>query len=117
VKRDRLGRLLVFMARILQDDWASQVRATAVDENAAVLLELDGSATIVGGPAYFMDSTTKPDKCRRKTVLDFRKISVHHAAAGSSFDLKNWKGNSGEDYTLSVTDGKVQSIGSPHPIY
>ena len=40
VKRDRLGRSLVFMARILQDDWAKRIRAIAVEENAAVLVEV-----------------------------------------------------------------------------
>jgi len=47
-KRDRMGRLLVFMARILQDGWAKQIRAIAVDENAALLVETDGSASAVG---------------------------------------------------------------------
>jgi len=53
VKRDRLGRLLVFMARILQDGWADQVRAIAVEENAAVLIEPDGQAKVVGGRPIF----------------------------------------------------------------
>jgi cyanophycinase len=43
-KRDRMGRLLVFLARILQDGWAKRVRAVAVEENAAVLIEADGRA-------------------------------------------------------------------------
>src|SRR5579863_2023757 len=54
-KRDRMGRLLVFMARILQDDWAKQVRAIAVEENVAFLLEPDGAGKVVGdGSAYFL---------------------------------------------------------------
>jgi cyanophycinase len=117
VKRDRLGRLLVFMARILQDDWAARVRAIAVDENASVLVELDGSARIVGGPAYFLESTMKPAACRTNTPLDFQNISVHRAAAGSSFDLKKWKGDTAEDYTLSVTAGKIQATNSAHGVY
>jgi cyanophycinase len=117
VKRDRLGRLLVFLARILQDDWASRVRAIAVDENAAVLVEPDGSSKIVGGPAYFLESTRKPAVCRRKVPLDYLNIAVHRAVAGSSFDLKKWKGDSADDYSLSVMDGKVQPTGSAHGVY
>lgn len=117
VKRDRLGRLLVFMARILQDDWASRVRAIAVEENAAVLVELDGSAKIVGGPAYFLESTTKPATCRNKTSLDFQNIAVQRAAANASFDLKKWKGDTTDNYSLSVTAGKVQASGSDHGAY
>lgn len=117
VKRDRLGRLLVFMARILQDDWASSVRAIAVDENAAVLVEPDGSANIVGGPVYFLESTAKPAACRRKVPLDFRNISVYRAAAGSSFNLKKWKGQSPDNYSLSVVNGIVQATASTHGVY
>jgi len=117
VKRDRLGRLLVFLARILQDDWASRVRAIAVDENAAVLVEPDGSSKIVGGPAYFLESTKKPAVCMRKVPLDYMNIAVHRAVAGSSFDLKKWKGDSADDYSLSVMDGKVQPTGSAHGVY
>jgi cyanophycinase len=117
VKRDRLGRLLVFMARILQDEWANRVRAIAVDENASVLVELDGSAKIVGGPAYFLESTIKPSTCLTKTPLDFQNISVHRAAAGSSFDLKKWKGDTTDVYSLSVSAGKIQATNSTHGVY
>jgi len=117
VKRDRLGRLLVFMARILQDDWAGRVRAIAVDENVAVLVEPDGSAKIVGGPAYFLESTTKPATCHTRTPLDFQNISVHRAVAGSSFDLKKWKGDTADDYSLSVIAGQIQATNSTHGIY
>jgi hypothetical protein len=34
VKRDRMGRLLVFLARILQDGWAKRARAIAVEMSA-----------------------------------------------------------------------------------
>src|SRR5208282_2147071 len=71
-KRDRMGRLLVFMARILQDGWAKQVRAIAVEEGAAVLLEPDGQAKVIGsGPAYFLDAKSSPEVCQRKTPLSF----------------------------------------------
>src|SRR5271157_4022279 len=66
VKRDRLGRLLVFLARILQDGWADQVRAIAFDEDAAVLIVPDGQAKVVGGPAYFLEARNRPEVCRRK---------------------------------------------------
>ena len=53
------------MARILQDGWAKQVRAIAVEENVGVLVELDGTAHVVGdGPAYFLEST-EARKCAR----------------------------------------------------
>jgi cyanophycinase len=118
VKRDRLGRLLVFMARILQDGWSSSVRAIAVEENVAVLLEPEGTATVVGpGPAYFLEATTRPQICRRKTPLQFENISVHRAPSGSSFNVKFWKGQGGDDYTLSTEGGQVTAKGSNHGVY
>lgn len=118
VKRDRMGRLLVFMARILQDGWASQIRAIAVEEDAAVLLESNGEAKVVGsGPAYFLEAKNPPAVCKRKTPLLFSGISVHRAPTETTFNVKEWKGTNGDDYKLSVEDGKVKAAGSKHGVY
>ena len=48
----------------LQDGWAKRVHAIAVEENAAVLVEADGHAKIVGfGPAYFLEAAARPKIC------------------------------------------------------
>jgi cyanophycinase len=118
VKRDRLGRLLVFMARILQDDWSSLVPAIAVEENTAVLLEPDGRAMVVGaGSAYFLEAGQKPDLCRRKTPLRFHGISVHRVPAGAGFNVKAWTGEKSEGYLLVVEDGAVKALGSRNGVY
>jgi cyanophycinase len=117
-KRDRMGRLVVFLARILQDGWAEQVRAIAVEEGAAVLLEEDGQAKVIGaGPVYFLEAKSSPEVCRRKTPLGFGPITVHRAPAGASFNVKNWKGSGGDDYQLSAVNGEIKASGSNHGIY
>jgi cyanophycinase len=117
-KRDRMGRLVVFLARILQDGWATQVRAIAVEENVAVLLEPDGSAKVIGaGSSYFLEAGHPPEVCRRKTPLRFRGISVHRVPAGASFNVKIWRGENGDDYQLSAENGELKAIGSTHGIY
>ena len=116
-KRDRLGRLLVFMARILQDGWAEPIRAIAVEEDAAVLLEPDGRAKIVGGPAYFLEANHRPEACARKKPLRFSGIAAHRAPAGTSFNVKTWRGEGGDDYALSVEESKVKAKGSTHGSY
>jgi cyanophycinase len=117
-KRDRMGRLVVFLARLLQDGWAKQVRAIAVEESAAVLLETSGLAKVVGsGPAYFLETTNPPEVCRRKTALEISGIKVHRSAAGASFNLKTWSGETGDDYRLSATNGQLKAQGSAHGIY
>jgi cyanophycinase len=117
-KRDRMGRLLVFLARILQDRWAAQARAIAVEEGAAVLLEPDGQAKVIGsGPAYFLEAKNSPSVCQRKIPLGFNGITVHRAPSGASFNVKDWKGTGGDDYQLSVVNGVVRAPGSNHGIY
>jgi len=116
-KRDRMGRLLVFMARFLQDDWAKQIRAIAVDENAALLVESDGSAQAVGeGHIYFLDAAHKPEQCAYRQPLTFSGIGVRRVAAGKSFDVKKWQGEA-DRYSLSVKNGKVEVSGSNHGVY
>jgi cyanophycinase len=117
-KRDRMGRLLVFLARILQDGWAKRVRAVAVEENAAVLIEADGRAKVVGfGPAYFLYAATRPRICADGEPLTFSSISVHKGEVGTAFDFREWKGQDGTNYSLSVNAGQVTSDAPSHGIY
>jgi cyanophycinase len=117
-KRDRMGRLLVFLARILQDGWAAQVRAMAVEQDTAVLLEPDGQAKVIGsGAAYFLEAKNSPAICQKKAPLSFSGITVHRSPSGASFNLKDWKGTGGDDYQLSAVNGVVKALGSNHGIY
>jgi cyanophycinase len=117
-KRDRMGRLIVFLARILQDGWAKQIRAIAVEEGAAVLLDPDGQARVIGsGPAYFLEAKSPPETCRRKVPLTFGGISVHRAPSGASFNVKEWKGIGGDDYQISAVNGDLKTAGSAHGVY
>jgi cyanophycinase len=117
VKRDRMGRLLAFMARVLQDGWAARVRAIAVDENAALLVEPDGNSLVAGlGPVYFLESSEPPALCVYGQPLTFRGVAVQRVPPGKSFQLKKWFGEA-DNYSLSVTKGIVEPAGSSHGIY
>jgi cyanophycinase len=118
-KRDRMGRTLGFLARIMQDGWSKSPREVAVDEKSAVLVEPDGKGTVVGNGkgAYFLRPTRKPDVCKKDQPLTFRKIRVYRAAAGAHFDLVHWKGDGGAPYVLSVENGKIQSTQADRSIY
>ena len=110
-KRDRLGRTLVFMARILQDDMAQQVRSIALDEKSVALMERDGSMTIIGKGtgAYFYRATSEPQTCKAGEPLTFSGIEVYHAPTGASFNIVTWSGKGGDAYTLHVKEGVIQS--------
>jgi cyanophycinase len=117
VKRDRLGRLLVFMARILQEHWASQIRAIAVDENAALLVEPDGTSNTVGeGPVYFLQAAQPPQVCLYGQPLTFAGIHVQRVQPGNTFHLNKWSGQA-DTYSLSVAKGNVDASGSSHGRY
>jgi len=117
VKRDRLGRLLVFMARILADGWAKQVRAIAADENAALLVEPDGASRVVGeGPVYFLEATQPPELCAYRQPLAFSGVTVERVAPNQTFQVKAGKGEN-KSYSLSVAKGVVQSSGNDQGLY
>jgi len=118
-KRDRLGRSLVFLARIMQDSWSKNPREIAIDEKSAVLVEADGKATVVGSGegAYFLRATEAPIICQKGVPLTFHNISVYKVSSGASFDLSSWKGEGGLNYTLSVERGTIQSSKPGNAMY
>jgi cyanophycinase len=118
-KRDRLGRLLVFMARIVQDKMAPEVRGIGVDERSAALLDADGSITVVGTGlgAFFFHPAQKPQECAQGKPLTYKDIAVYRVPTGATFNVKKWQGTGGSAYTLNVDDGVIHSTaseGSPY---
>ncbi len=117
VTRDRMGRLLVFMTRILADHSLSSVKGVGIDERTAALMEPDGHATIVGsGAAYFLSTSTKAEVLKEGTPLTAQNISVQKVLPGGSFDLQSWSG-SAEKYQLNVDAGVVHSTKKDGKIY
>jgi len=110
-QRDRLGRSLGFLARLMKDGWSTSPREVAIDAKSAVLVEADGKGTVVGTGkgVFFMKPTQPPEVCEKDVPLTFREISVYRVKAGGHFDLVSWTGEGGTAYTLSVERGKVQS--------
>lgn len=118
-KRDRMGRSLGFLARIMKDGWSQSPREIAIDEKSAVLVEPDGQARVVGSGkgAYFMKPAHAPEVCNEKVPLTFHYISVYRAPRGGRFDLKSWTGEGGTSYTLSVEKGKIESTQKGGGVY
>lgn len=110
-KRDRMGRSLGFLARIMKDGWSSSPRAVAIDEQSAVLVEADGKARVVGTGkgAFFLRPTQAPEVCEKGEPLTFRGISIYRVPTGGYFDLTAWAGDGGTEYSLSVERGKIES--------
>ncbi|MFZ0806252.1 MAG: cyanophycinase [Candidatus Sulfotelmatobacter sp.] len=118
-KRDRMGRTLGFLARLIKDGWSSSPREVAIDERSAVLVEADGKAMVVGTGkgAYFLRPAHAPELCEKDTALTFHDISVYRVPAGGHFDLTTWTGEGGTAYSLSVERGKIESTQAGGGIY
>ena len=118
-KRDRMGRTLGFLSRLVQDGWANTPRDIAIDEKSAVLVEPDGKATVVGSGkgAYFLHVMSPPEVCKPKVPLTIRNISAYRAPTGAHFDLKSWTGDGGEPYSISVENGSVRTTRPRNAVY
>lgn len=123
IERDRLGRTLTFMARIVADGWATESRAIAIDRETAVLVEGDtGQATIIANAdhptpyAYFIRGGT-PEVVAPRTPLTYSNLDVQRAEPGSTFDLLTWTGTGLTSYTLNVSNGVITSTQPGGSIY
>jgi cyanophycinase-like exopeptidase len=93
VARDRFGRTVVFLARILHDGLlpgATAVYALGVDEGSAVMVDPDGTATLVSKEgargAYLVRAEAAPQITAGKPLR--YTVSVSHIARdGERFDL------------------------------
>ncbi|MEI6833686.1 MAG: cyanophycinase [bacterium] len=107
--RDRMGRLVTFMARILTDKWANHVRGVGLDENVAIAIETDGSAQVFSdsGHAYLLEAISKPDLCAKLLPLTFNSVTVRKLPANTKFNFSNWSKIPAKTYSLSVVSGKI----------
>jgi cyanophycinase len=119
--RDRMGRLITFLARIVQDNWAGQALGVGIDERTALTMEPDGVATVVGeGSVYFLTTPGTPDVCQPKTELTYNGISVYRIEDGPEmwFDFSDWTtGEGGTTYELDVDAGVITSTQPNGSIY
>ncbi|MBV9490252.1 MAG: cyanophycinase, partial [Verrucomicrobia bacterium] len=111
VARNRMGRLIVFLARISENNWTSAPYGIGIDEKTAVLMQPSGTAIVAGkGAAYFLHAPGTPELCRQNTPLTYQGVSVYRLKAGEGqFDVSAWKGSGGTAYTISVKDGVLRS--------
>lgn len=110
VKRDRLGRLLGFMARIVQDKMSTKVNGIGVDERSVALLNEDGQVEVVGTGtgAYFFRPTRTPATCSPGKPLSYNDIEVYKIAPGATFNVKTWRSSDASPYLLNVVDGAIR---------
>jgi cyanophycinase len=118
-KRDRMGRSLGFLARIVQDGWSKAPREIAIDEKSALLVEASGRAKVVGTGlgVYFLQVTDAPELCKPGQPLTLRNVAAYHAPTGATFDLRAWSGDGGEPYSMSVEAGEIHTTRAGNASY
>jgi cyanophycinase len=107
-QRQRMGRSIAFMSRIIQDGWASSVHAIGIDETTAVVLDPSGHAKVLGkGAAYFMTLDHKPEQCEYRKPLTVRGVEILRVQAGpnATFDFSTWSSPTGRPMFGNVVAG------------
>jgi cyanophycinase-like exopeptidase len=118
VTRDRMGRSLAFLARIVNNGWATQPRGIGIDEETALLVAPNGAATMVGiGAAYFLQAPGPAQVVTAGTPLTYLNIGVYKLPQGGTFNFSTWSGTGGVAYTLNVNNGSLTSTQAGGNIY
>jgi cyanophycinase len=103
----RMGRLLTFVARQIQDGKADSVLGVGVEEGTSVVVDKKGLARVRGeGAAYFVLGDHRPEECRPGRPLTVSDYKVWKLNNGDTFDLKN-RPTTGYD-RVSVNDGQIE---------
>jgi cyanophycinase-like exopeptidase len=115
-ERDRMGRTVAFLARLVRDGWTAEAFAVAADRETALHVDpSDGSAEVFTTPdhptpfVYFLRTPGPPEVCEPGVPLTYRNISVYRVGPGGKFDLDRWRGSGGISYTLSAVNGVLTS--------
>lgn len=117
--RDRMGRLITFMARIVNDGWSNMAHGIGVDVETALLVD-NGIASRAGvGSAYFLKTVGMPEVCKPKTPLTYRNLGVQRLSGSGTFDMRNWASYDGgtTDYSISAINGVLYSTQAGGAIY
>lgn len=86
-QRDRMGRLITFVGRLMVDGQETQPIGLGVDERTALLVE-DGIGTVVGeGAVYAVIPSGEPEKMLAGEAVEFAGVPVYSLTAGDSIDL------------------------------
>lgn len=115
-ERDRIGRTVTLLARLMKDGWSDHPRAIAADRETSVHIDpATGIAEVFATPkhptpyAYFMSATESAQRCERGQPLTLHNVAVYRITPGGRFDLGTWQGQGGISYTLSAEGGALES--------
>jgi len=111
-KRDRLGRLIVFVARAAQRSGQQNMVGLGVDEDTALCVEADGTGQVFsrdGGFAWLVMPQRAADRLRGGKPLDFLAIPVTGVGEGSRLHLDGFQvDDAAFEMTADIREGRLQ---------
>ena len=108
VARDRMGRLMAFIARQIQEKKASRVLGIGINEKTSLVINKNGIARVMGeGPVYLVLGDHKPEVCKPGVALTFTRFKIWRALKNETVNLRNMP--SSGYYLISVDNGKLSA--------
>lgn len=108
MKRDRMGRLLVFLARALAEGKESRLIGFGVNEGAIALMDRDGKAVVYGhGPVNVIVADHPAQVLEKGKPLTYRGFRIWHFDAGQTIDVRHLPATGYK--TIDVFDGKISA--------
>jgi cyanophycinase len=105
-KRERMGRLMTFIARQIRDGEADSALGIALSEETSLIVDKNGLAKVMGkGPVYFVLGDHTPEVCEPQTPLTFSNYKIWKVRSDETFNLKN-RPTTGY-YQVSVNQGRL----------
>lgn len=113
-RRNRLGRLIVFVARAAQTAGSNNIIGLGVDEDAALCVEADGRGRVYAlgdGYAWLVQPRHSPQRLATGQALDFKGVPVTAAGKNSVLHLDTFKvDNPAFTAVANVVDGRLQLL-------
>jgi cyanophycinase len=114
-QRDRQGRHISWLARLMKDFNYTTVKGIGVDEQTAVCVDASGIGKVYGlNDAYFIKNTNLgPETCVSGTPLTWNRgataVTTYRIAGGAtgngSFNATNWSFSGGTSYYYYIDNG------------
>ena len=97
-ERDRMGRLVTFVARMWADGWTDPI-GLGVDESTALLIGPNGAEVVGRGGAYDVRGIAAAQRCFPGQTLDYRDVQITRMTASQT-----------TQHVLSVVDGVIDAV-------
>src|SRR5207253_4052527 len=87
VERNRMGRLMAFVARQIQDGKTSAAYGLGVDSQTVVLIDKRGMGEVYGNVAYVVLADHPPERCLAGQALTFSNYKIWRLPDGSRYNF------------------------------